>query len=146
VGSIVIPGSGEPHLDSQEYFTNPHADKRQEREQQVRSLLDKLQPDMIALDPDVVGTIETGNDRNALKRQRREAHKVGAKMTAATGRNNHNHNNNHNDDDDDDDDDDEEDEDDDDDDNEVQDRLVPSKETLRIERYFPEFAVVKTDF
>ena len=57
--SIVIPGSGEPNLDSMEYNTNPYQDKKQRREAVVKSLLDKLSPDMIALDPDVIGTIES---------------------------------------------------------------------------------------
>jgi len=58
ISSIVIPGSGEPNLDTNEYHTNPYQDNKQRREAEVRSLLDKLQPNMIALDPDVVGTVE----------------------------------------------------------------------------------------
>lgn len=47
--SLVIPGSGEPNLDSTEYHLNPYQDKQQRREAEVKSLLDKLSPDMITL-------------------------------------------------------------------------------------------------
>ena len=68
--SIVIPGSGEPNLDSMEYNLNPYQDSRQRREGEVRALLDKLRPDMIALDPDVIGTVEESNFHNRVERQR----------------------------------------------------------------------------
>ncbi|KAL7530809.1 hypothetical protein ACHAXR_003685, partial [Thalassiosira sp. AJA248-18] len=68
ISSIVIPGSGEPNLDSMEHFTNPYMDTKQRREAEVRSLLEKLSPDMIALDPDSVGGIE---ESNLIQRQQR---------------------------------------------------------------------------
>ncbi|KAL3822172.1 hypothetical protein ACHAXA_008188 [Cyclostephanos tholiformis] len=68
VSSIVVPGSGEPNLDSMEHFTNPYMDSKQRREAEVRSLLEKLSPDMISLDPDVVGGIE---ESNLIQRQQR---------------------------------------------------------------------------
>ncbi|KAL7544416.1 hypothetical protein ACHAWF_007801 [Thalassiosira exigua] len=68
VSSIVIPGSGEPNLDSMEHFTNPYADVKQRREAKVRSLLEKLSPEMIAMDPDSVGGIE---ESNLIQRQQR---------------------------------------------------------------------------
>lgn len=68
IASIVVPGSGEPNLDSMEHFTNPYMDNRQRREAEVRSLLEKLSPDMIALDPDVIGSVEESN--SILRRQR----------------------------------------------------------------------------
>lgn len=49
ISSIVIPGSGEPNLDSMEHNLNPFADTKQRRETEVRSLLDKLSPDTIGL-------------------------------------------------------------------------------------------------
>jgi len=67
--SIVIPGSGEPTLDSMEYNTNPYQDNKQRREGEVRALLDKLSPDMIALDPDVIGTVEESDLNYRLERQ-----------------------------------------------------------------------------
>ena len=68
ISSVVIPGSGEPNLDSMEHFTNPYMDVKQRREAEVRSLLEKLSPDMIALDPDTVGGIE---ESNLVQRQQR---------------------------------------------------------------------------
>jgi U3 small nucleolar RNA-associated protein 7 len=68
ISSIVIPGSGEPNLDTSEYHTNPYQDTKQRREAEVRSLLDKLSPNMISLDPDVVGTIEASDPH--LRRER----------------------------------------------------------------------------
>ena len=68
--SIVIPGSGEPNLDSMEYNMNPFQDTKQRREAEVRALLDKLSPDMIALDPDVIGTVEESNHHTKVERQR----------------------------------------------------------------------------
>ncbi|KAL9182276.1 hypothetical protein ACHAXT_012928 [Thalassiosira profunda] len=68
ISSIVIPGSGEPNLDSMEHFTNPYADAKQRREGEVRSLLEKLTPEMISLDPDAVGGIE---ESNLIQRQQR---------------------------------------------------------------------------
>jgi U3 small nucleolar RNA-associated protein 7 len=63
-----VPGSGEPNLDSMEHFTNPYMDSKQRREAEVRSLLEKLSPEMISLDPDAVGGIE---ESNLIQRQQR---------------------------------------------------------------------------
>jgi len=68
--SIVIPGSGDPNLDSMEYNTNPYHDNKQRREGEVRALLDKLSPDMIALDPDVIGTVEVSDPHLRLEKVR----------------------------------------------------------------------------
>jgi U3 small nucleolar RNA-associated protein 7 len=61
MSSIVIPGSGEANLDTTEYNLNPFQDKRQRREAEVRALLDKLEPNMITLDPNEIGAIEESN-------------------------------------------------------------------------------------
>jgi len=58
VASIVIPGSGEPNLDTTEYNLNPFQDKKQRREAEVRALLDKLDHGMITLDPNEIGGME----------------------------------------------------------------------------------------
>ena len=65
--SMVIPGSGEPNLDSLEYHTNPYADRSQRREAEVRALLEKLSPDMISLDPTTFGTIELDQQARQLE-------------------------------------------------------------------------------
>jgi U3 small nucleolar RNA-associated protein 7 len=68
ISSIVIPGSGEPNLDTTEYNTNPYQDIKQRQEAEVRSLLDKLSPEMICLDADQVGGIEESDPHNRLER------------------------------------------------------------------------------
>jgi U3 small nucleolar RNA-associated protein 7 len=68
ISSIVIPGSGEPALDTSEYHTNPAADVKQRREMEVRALLDKLMPEMITLDSNLVGGIEESNAVARLER------------------------------------------------------------------------------
>lgn len=62
LSSIVVPGSGEPNLDTTEYNLNPFQDKRQRREAEVRALLDKLDPNMITLDPNEIGGMEESTD------------------------------------------------------------------------------------
>jgi len=54
-GSILVPGAGFANFDS--FEANPFETKSQRREKEVRSLLDKLQPDSIMLDPNQIGNI-----------------------------------------------------------------------------------------
>ncbi|KAI6121126.1 BING4CT-domain-containing protein [Pisolithus sp. B1] len=55
LSSILVPGSGEPNFDSAE--ADPFENKKARREREVKGLLDKIQPDMITLDPDFVGSL-----------------------------------------------------------------------------------------
>ena len=68
VSSMVIPGSGEPQIDTSEYHLNPMADAKQRREAEVRALLDKLRPEMISLDPDQVAGIEASDPHSRVER------------------------------------------------------------------------------
>jgi U3 small nucleolar RNA-associated protein 7 len=83
ISSIVIPGSGEPNLDTMEYGTNPHEDNQQRREAEVRALLDKLSPNMISLDPDVVGGIEVSDPHRRLEQVRDLQEEANAKEADA---------------------------------------------------------------
>lgn len=57
ISSMIVPGSGEPNIDS--YEANPYQTKAQRREGDVHALLDKIPADMITLDPSTVGRVDT---------------------------------------------------------------------------------------
>lgn len=56
VSSIIVPGSAEANYDALEL--NPYESAKQRQEQEVRSLLNKLSPDTISMDPSVIGTVD----------------------------------------------------------------------------------------
>jgi U3 small nucleolar RNA-associated protein 7 len=66
--SIVIPGAGSAAYDS--YENNMFQDKKQRQESEVRSLLEKISPDLIALDPNALGEVE--RDRREVVMEQRE--------------------------------------------------------------------------
>ncbi|CCM04118.1 uncharacterized protein FIBRA_06279 [Fibroporia radiculosa] len=55
LSSILVPGSGEPSFDSAE--ADPSENKKARREREIKSLLDKVQPDMITLDHQSIGSL-----------------------------------------------------------------------------------------
>ncbi|SCU95715.1 LAME_0F13146g1_1 [Lachancea meyersii CBS 8951] len=56
VRNLIIPGAGEANYDALEI--NPFETAKQRQEQEVRSLLNKLPADSIALNPDIIGTVD----------------------------------------------------------------------------------------
>lgn len=69
--SILVPGSGEPNFDS--WVANPYETSKQRREKEVRSLLDKLPPETIMLNPSKIGTVREVKKKEKPTKQEREA-------------------------------------------------------------------------
>jgi len=69
VSSLLVPGAGEPNYDS--FVVDPYETKKARREREVRGLLDKLRPEMITLERNVVGKVRRAPEEIQL--QRREA-------------------------------------------------------------------------
>jgi len=55
LSNILVPGAGEPNFDSSE--ADPFENSKARREREVRALLDKIQPDLIALTDNFVGKL-----------------------------------------------------------------------------------------
>ncbi|KAL0382764.1 UNVERIFIED_CONTAM: putative U3 small nucleolar RNA-associated protein 7 [Sesamum calycinum] len=74
--SILIPGSGEPNFDT--WVANPFETRKQRNEKEVRSLLDKLPPETIMLDPTKIGSIRPTRKKEHPTKKEREEEKEAA--------------------------------------------------------------------
>ncbi|XP_027366418.1 probable U3 small nucleolar RNA-associated protein 7 [Abrus precatorius] len=79
--SILIPGAGEPNFDS--WVANPFETSKQRREKEIRSLLDKLPPETIMLDPSKIGTVKPTRKDQSTNQQRED--EMEAAVEAAKG-------------------------------------------------------------
>nr|GME02639.1 probable U3 small nucleolar RNA-associated protein 7 [Ipomoea batatas] len=69
--SILIPGSGEPNFDT--WVVNPFETSKQRREKEVKSLIDKLPPETIMLDPSKIGTVRSTRKKEKPTKEDRES-------------------------------------------------------------------------
>ncbi|KRZ76672.1 WD repeat-containing protein 46 [Trichinella papuae] len=63
--NLLIPGSGEANIDA--FESNPFQSLQQRREMEVRSLLDKIQPELITLDPQAVTHLDRDYEAEKLQ-------------------------------------------------------------------------------
>ncbi|XP_033119213.1 WD repeat-containing protein 46-like isoform X2 [Anneissia japonica] len=66
--SLLIPGAGEPNFDSLE--ANPYHSKRQRQQWEVKALLEKIQPELISLDPGKIGEMDKVTMEQRFKERR----------------------------------------------------------------------------
>ena len=71
ISSMIVPGSGEPNYDA--FDSNPYETTAQRREGEVKKLLDKLSPEMITLDSEMLPGAVDRAPSEIVQRERRVA-------------------------------------------------------------------------
>ncbi|KAM9785398.1 WD repeat-containing protein 46 [Neosynchiropus ocellatus] len=64
--SMLVPGAGEPNFDGLD--SNPYRSVKQRQEWEVKALLEKIQPDLISLEPSMLGKV----DRATYEQKRKD--------------------------------------------------------------------------
>lgn len=70
--SLLIPGSGDPNFDA--LHSNPYESKKQRQEREVRQLLEKIQPNMITINPRDITRVNQKELQKNLDYRNKEMH------------------------------------------------------------------------
>ncbi|KAI3855211.1 hypothetical protein MKX03_026069 [Papaver bracteatum] len=76
ISTILVPGSGEANFDT--FVANPFDTKKQRREKEIKSLLDKLPPETVMLNPTKIGTLKPARKKEQPSQKELEAEKEDA--------------------------------------------------------------------